>query len=568
MAIVTVSFILLVVIYHTLLSNEVEEMSGKFVGARFKLDEAYLPGDFVDGPQDAAGRRRAAERIIRNGRDKLFNELTHDRSFADGMPLFKGHKIVHLDLKGAPPKVSYYSYLFSQLHKLGATGVLIEYEDMFPFAEDIRAGNAYSKRDISQILSIAKDNHLIVIPLIQTFGHMEFVLKLDKYKDFREVPRYPQVLCPTYNKTLPLIYEMIDQVVSAHSASKYLHIGADEVYQIGECSRCLDVMTKRQWGKRQLFLDHVSSVVKYIKDKYPKLTVLMWDDEFRDISPQEIIDRGLHLMIEPVVWKYTTDPGTTLTDQLWESYAAVWKQIWVATAFKGATSPDRYYTDISYHVENHQRWLEIIQKYSNRITFKGVILTGWQRYDHFSVLCELLPVALPSLAVNLAVLQASDLNSFPMELPNQISEALQCDGTISLSIPEPQYGWTKCNFHGVSVYAAILRLYTLTQEITKMEQDNTYKGWLKPYNIKYAFASPSYVERAVTDLDRHKMEIMYIEKEMRTAMEDIYDNYTIQEWLDTYTAPLNEKLNQLWEAKEKLLEKNTWPKRPLAKVDL
>jgi len=567
MAVATVSFILLVVIYH-ILSNEVEEMSSGKIGARLRTEDAYPPGDLADGSQDAAGRQQVEEQIIENGRNRSFNELTHDGLFADGTPLFKGHKIVHLDLKGAPPKVSYYSYLFPLLRKLGATGVLLEYEDMFPFAEDIRAGNAYSKKDIAQIQNVAKDNQLIVIPLMQTFGHMEFVLKLDKYKDFREVPHYPQVLCPTYNKTLPLIYEMIDQIVSAHPASKYLHIGADEVYQIGECSRCLDVMTKRQWGKRQLFLDHVSSVVKYIKNKYPELTVLMWDDEFRDISPQEIIDRGLHLIIEPVVWKYTTDPGTTLTDQLWESYAVMWKQIWVATAFKGATLPDRYYTDISYHMENHQRWLEIIQKYSNQITFKGVMLTGWQRYDHFSVLCELLPVALPSLAINLAVMQASDLNGFPMELPVHVAEALQCDGIVALSIPEPQYSWTKCNFHGVSVYAAILRLYTLTQEVTKMEQDNTYKGWLKSYNIKYSFASPSYVERAFTDLDRHKMEIMYVEKEMRTAMEDIYDDYTIQEWLDTYIAPLNEKLNQMLEAKQKLLEKNTWPKRPLTKIDL
>lgn len=570
----TISFILLIVIYH-ILSNEIDEISSSKVVARLKAEEdMYSPGEFTDSSQGAAGRQQVEAQIMensRNGRNKQFNELTHEKSFADGAPLFKGHKIVHLDLKGAPFKISYYSYLFPLLKKLGATGVLVEYEDMFPFAdsiEDIRAGNSYSRKDIVQIQNIAKNNQLIVIPLIQTFGHMEFVLKLDKYKDFREVPHYPQVLCPTYNKTLPLIYQMIDQVVSAHPMSKYLHIGADEVYQIGECSRCLDVMAKKQWGKRQLFLDHVSTVVKYIKEKYPELTVLMWDDEFRDITPQEIIDRGLHSMIEPVIWKYTIDPGTTLTEQLWESYSAVWKQVWVATAFKGATSPDRYYTDISYHMENHQRWLEIIQRYSSQITFKGIMLTGWQRYDHFSVLCELLPVGLPSLAINLGILQASNLNGFPIEVPAHISEILQCDGIISLSIPEPQYGWTKCNFHGMSVYAAILRLYSLTQEIIKMEQDNTYKGWLKPYNIKHLFASPSYVERAVTDLDRYKMEIMYIEKEMRTAMEDIYDIYTIDEWLETYVTPLNEKLNQLWEAKEKLLEKNTWPKRPLTKSDL
>lgn len=568
MIVVTISFILLIVIYH-ILSNEIDEISSLKIGTRLKSENTYPAGDFADSA--AKRQQMEGQSNLRNIKSKIFNEFTNDRLFSSGTPLYNGHKIVHLDLKGAPPKINYYSYLFPLLRKLGATGILVEYEDMFPFTntiEDIQAGNSYSKDDIVKIQDIAMQNQLIVIPLVQTFGHMEFVLKLDKYKDYREVPYYPQAVCPTYNKTLPLIYEMINQIVNAHPASKYLHIGADEVYQIGECSRCLDVMTKRQWDKKQLFLDHVSTVVRYIKEKYPKLTVLMWDDEFRDITPQEIIDRNLHTTVEPVVWKYTTDPGTTLTDQLWESYAAVWKQIWVATAFKGATSPDRFYVDIPYHMENHQRWLEIIQKYSNRITFKGVMLTGWQRYDHFSVLCELLPVAIPSIAINLAVLQAPDLNGFPVELPSHISEALHCDSTISLNIPEPQYGWTKCNFHGISIYNIILRLFSLMQEVAKMEQDSTYKGWLKPYNIKYSFTNPIYVERAVVDLDRYKIELMYIQKEMRTAMEDIYDNYTIQEWLETYTAPLNEKLEHMWEVKEKLLEKNTWPRRPLTKSDL
>lgn len=552
MVIVMISFTLLIVIYH-ILSNEVDDISSSKINTRLKIENVYPLSDLTENPLSVVRKHRIEAEIL------------------DAPPLFKGHKIVHLDLKGAPPKVSYYKYLFRLLRTLGATGLLVEYEDMFPFEGNIRnisAGNCYTKSEITSIQEIANENKLVVIPLVQTFGHMEFVLKLDKYKDFREVPRYPQALCPTYNGTLPLIFEMIDQIVAAHPNARHLHIGADEVYQIGECSRCLDLMTKRQWGKKQLFLDHVSKVARYVKDKYPELTVLMWDDEFREISPQEIIDRGLHLIVEPVVWKYTTDPAATLTDQLWESYAAVWKDIWVATAFKGATSPDRYYTDVAYHMENHQRWLEIISKYSSQITFKGVMLTGWQRYDHFSVLCELLPVAIPSLAVNLAIMQAPDLNGVPIRVPSRVLRVLQCEGVVSLVVLEPQYGWTKCSYHGVSVYATILRLYALTEEVNKMEQDNTFKGWLKPYNLKYSFSSPSHVERAIAELDRHKMEIMYIEKEMRSAMEDIYDNYTIEEWLETYTAPLNEKLTDLWNAKEKILEKNVWPKRPLTKTDL
>ncbi|XP_076750807.1 hexosaminidase D [Xylocopa sonorina] len=570
--IVMISFILLIVIYH-ILGNEVEDITSNKLNPRLKIEEVYPLSDLTENPRSIARKQQIEAHImgkLKNGGGKLFGDFNYARSNADNVPLFKGHKIVHLDLKGAPPKPSYYKYLLRLLKKLGATGILIEYEDMFPFEgqiQDISAGNCYTKRDIANIQKLAKDNNLIVIPLIQTFGHMEFVLKLDKYKDYREVPRYPQVLCPTYNKTLPLIYEMIDQIVEAHPEMRYLHIGADEVYQIGECSRCVDTMARRQWSKQQLFLDHLSKVAKYIRNRYPGLTVLMWDDEFREILPQEIIDRGLHLMVEPVVWKYTSDPGASLTDQLWESYASVWKNVWVATAYKGATAPDRYYTEISYHMENHQCWLEIIHRYSSQINFKGVMLTGWQRYDHFSVLCELLPSAIPSLAVNLAILQAPDLNGALSEVPVSVLQALQCENIISLSIPEPQYAWTKCSYIGSSIYAAILRLFSLTQEVNKMEQDNTFKGWLKPYNLKYSFSNPSHVESAVADLDRYKMEIMYIEKEIRSAMENVYDDYTIQEWLETYVAPLNEKFNQLWEAKEKILEKNTWPRRPLTKSD-
>lgn len=142
MVIVTISFILLIVIYH-ILSNEIDEISSGKIGTRLRAEDLYSPGELTDNP---AGRQQVQTmRDLKNGRNRLFNELTHNKSFADGIPLFKGHKIVHLDLKGAPPRMSYYNYLFPLLRKLGATGILVEYEDMFPFTdsiEDIHAGNS------------------------------------------------------------------------------------------------------------------------------------------------------------------------------------------------------------------------------------------------------------------------------------------------------------------------------------------------------------------------------------------------------------------------------------------
>jgi len=49
----------------------------------------------------------------------------------------------------------------------------MEYEDMFPFSgivDSIKHAQAYTKNDIKKINQLAKDNHLDVMPLLQTYG--------------------------------------------------------------------------------------------------------------------------------------------------------------------------------------------------------------------------------------------------------------------------------------------------------------------------------------------------------------------------------------------------------------
>ena len=45
-----------------------------------------------------------------------------------------GQRLVHLDLKGAPPSVEHIKAVLQLSHSLGATGVLLEWEDMFPWS--------------------------------------------------------------------------------------------------------------------------------------------------------------------------------------------------------------------------------------------------------------------------------------------------------------------------------------------------------------------------------------------------------------------------------------------------
>ncbi len=138
------------------------------------------------------------------------------------------HKLVHLDLKGAPPKVAYLEKVIPLFHTWGATGLLIEYEDIFPYSgklELLKSRNAYTEGEVKRILHLAAENHLEVIPLVQTFGHLEFVLKYEEYAHLRELAENPMDISPVKEGAYELVREMINQILHLHPDVNYIHIG-------------------------------------------------------------------------------------------------------------------------------------------------------------------------------------------------------------------------------------------------------------------------------------------------------------------------------------------------------
>ena len=88
---------------------------------------------------------------------------------------------------------------------------------MFPFEgmlKDVAAVNHYNKSDIYNILIKSKELGLEVIPLVQTFGHMEFILKHGQFAHLRDNSEMPESICPCHEQTMKLIGLYIDQVQS------------------------------------------------------------------------------------------------------------------------------------------------------------------------------------------------------------------------------------------------------------------------------------------------------------------------------------------------------------------
>ncbi|XP_054987330.1 hexosaminidase D isoform X2 [Sorex araneus] len=397
-------------------------------------------------------------------------------------------RLVHLDLKGAPPKVSYLSEVFPLFQALGANGLLIEYEDMFPYdghLQLLRAKHAYSPAEIGEILHLATRHGLEVIPLVQTFGHMEFVLKHRALAHLREVPLFPNTLNPHEAEALALVAAMVQQVLQLHPDARWLHLGCDEVYYLGEGEASRRWLQQEHNSKTKLCLSHVKAVASHVLAQHPTTTPLVWDDMLRDIPEGQLSASGLPQLVEPVLWDYGADLDVHAKALLVEKYRKCgFARLWAASAFKGATGASQTLTPIEHHLKNHVQWLQVAAHVPAH-ALQGIVLTGWQRYDHFSALCELLPVGIPSLAVCLQTLLHG---GFAEDARARVETFL---GTPSLELTGFA-GEGAGSFPGSDILALITQvsLHLCSSVDALLERDRYVTGWFSPYHRRRKLIHP------------------------------------------------------------------------------
>jgi hexosaminidase len=80
---------------------------------------------------------------------------------------------------------------------------------------------------------------LKVIPLVQTFGHLEFVLKHESRTSLREIADFPNCLAAIdvnhcdVDVAFQLVASLIDDFVALTPDCPAIHLGGDEVWHLG-----------------------------------------------------------------------------------------------------------------------------------------------------------------------------------------------------------------------------------------------------------------------------------------------------------------------------------------------
>lgn len=208
-------------------------------------------------------------------------------------------RVMYYDLRQTYPKYELLLKYIEEMADFKANALIIEYEDKFPFEKHTFLRNkkyCFTQEQFDLILKTAEDNFVEVIPLQQSFGHLEYVLKHDMFKHLRETPSDLGEMCPCNEESFEVAKMLIKEMADKHPNARYIHLGCDEVWSLGKCDSC----KARGVSRERLFIEFVNKIVDYACSlgKIP----LIWHDMLSKCSEEDVKIMDKRAII--VMWLY------------------------------------------------------------------------------------------------------------------------------------------------------------------------------------------------------------------------------------------------------------------------
>ncbi len=157
---------------------------------------------------------------------------------------------------------------------------------VFPHGS-VAEGKAVEKAVLKDLIDYIRGYGIEVIPEIQSLGHVQFMTQA--YPEIAEVPEeedgevkdtrgedarpatfYKHCYCPSNERSYEILFDLIDEIVEVFQPKEYVHMGHDEVYEIGVCKVC------KHKNAAELFASDINRIYDYLKAK--GLKMMIWAD--------------------------------------------------------------------------------------------------------------------------------------------------------------------------------------------------------------------------------------------------------------------------------------------------
>lgn len=271
---------------------------------------------------------------------------------------------LHLDLRVQIMPLAALRRTAREVAALGYNTLVMEWEASFPFDCHAIISNefAYTPEEVAEFIAYCGRLGLTVIPVQQCFGHVEYILRHNRYAELREDRKDFCQLCPgKAARALEVFGGILREIAEAHPAP-YLHIGGDETYLLGRCESCQAKAARE--GRSKLYVDYFKRVAAYVSEL--KKTPLLWADMLQrhpeaahEMPPETIF----------VDWNYGW-PVDRFGDP--KNFERTDFRFWGAAALR--SSPDNHWlTCWQRHFENLRNYIP----HTKKMRFEGILLTSW-----------------------------------------------------------------------------------------------------------------------------------------------------------------------------------------------
>ena len=223
--------------------------------------------------------------------------------------------------------------------------LLTHYRYQFASHPECAASNALSRTDVKAIRAACDAGKVRLIPKMNLFGHQggrygarEGLLaahpELDESLGRTEIRHnYCRSICPKHPDALRYVTDLASEMAEAFGADT-MHIGCDEVFEIGLCPRCKDTPTAT------LFADWVNGIARHLRAK--GVRTMIWADRLLDAktnySVWEASDNGtdgaLGRLDKDIIccdWHYKERPAypsvETLADAGHDIFLCPWRYV-------------------------------------------------------------------------------------------------------------------------------------------------------------------------------------------------------------------------------------------------
>ncbi|MDH5704700.1 MAG: beta-N-acetylhexosaminidase [Candidatus Aminicenantes bacterium] len=225
------------------------------------------------------------------------------------------YRAVHIDVKHHLDTMKYYYDSIDRLARYKINAVIFEFEDKLRYRRRplVGAPQAISIDEMAALTRYARKRHIEISPLVQGLGHATFILKHEEYAPLREDPESRWAFCPCDEGTYELLFDLYRDAFEATPGSRYLHVGGDEVGEIGQCPRCKQRAESE--GKLGLNLYWLNRVCDFAQ-KQGRIPIF-WDDMiFKYAGVWETMGNDLDRKEVSQLWK----KGEPVLDSVLDQY--------------------------------------------------------------------------------------------------------------------------------------------------------------------------------------------------------------------------------------------------------